>query len=225
MHASQAVEPVDTAPPSVGAPYAGGYYGGSIAIGGHTYALIVAPKAEGQKALPWKDEWSATPGTLSVNDGFANSEAMDNAAHPAAQFCRSLTIGGFDDWYLPSRDELEVLYRNLKPTADENYVYANRAKFWGVKVGAYNGVDESGNGCNASSVPAGPAYTEDAPAQTTATAFQDGAPEAFDDRWYWSSTEFGSGSAWGQLFDDGYQVYGGKDNVGRCRAVRKMILI
>ena len=224
MHAAQAVETIDTTPPSIGAPYGGGYYSGSIAIDGNTYALIVAPKAEGQKALAWKDEWSTTPGTLSVNDGFTNSDAMNNASHPAAQFCRSLKIGGFDDWYLPSRDELEVLYRNLKPTAHENYVYANRAKAWGVKPGKYNGVDESGNGHNPSSVPAGAPYTEYAPGQTTAATFHEGQPEAFDARWYWSSTEFVSVNARTQHFGDGYQGYSGKTLAGRCRAVRKILI-
>ncbi len=209
--------------PSIGAAFGGGYYGGSIAIDGKTYAMIVAPKVDGQKTLAWKDKWSATPGALSVNDGFANSQAMNNDEHPAAQFCRSLKIGGFDDWYLPSRDDLEVLYRNLKPTDDENYVYANRAKLWRIEPGEYNGVDESGNGHNASSVPAGHAYTEHDPAQTAAVAFQDGAPEAFDGRWYWSSTEFDSDFAWGQHFDDGLQVYVYKTLAGRCRAVRKVI--
>jgi hypothetical protein len=224
VQAAQATKTIDTTPDPIGAPYGGGYYGGSIAIGGKIYALIVAPKAEGQKTLAWKNDWSATPGTLSVNDGFANSEAMNNDEHPAAQFCRSLKIGGFDDWYLPSRDELELLYRNLKPTTDVNYVYANRAKRWGIKPGQYNGVDESGNGYNAASVPAGHAYTEHDPAQTTAEAFQDGAPESFDDRWYWSSTEFDSVYAWFQHFVDGYQGYDFKYCDGRCRAVRKILI-
>jgi hypothetical protein len=224
MQPAQAIQANDTAPLQIGALYGGGYYGGSIAIDGKTYAVIVAPEAEGQKILAWKNDWSATPGTLSVNDGFTNSEAMNNAEHPAAHFCRSLKIGGFDDWYLPSRDELELLYRNLKPTTDENYVYANRAKWWGMKAGEYNGVDESGNGHNASSVPAGDVYTEQTPRQTTAADLQDGAPEAFDDRWYWSSTEFGSAGAWGQFFDVGYQGYGYKVLDGRCRAVRKVLI-
>jgi hypothetical protein len=33
-----------------------------------------------------------------VFDGWANSEAMNNGSHPAAQFCCGLIIGGYDDW-------------------------------------------------------------------------------------------------------------------------------
>jgi hypothetical protein len=36
--------------------------------------------------------------------------------HPAAQFCVNLSIGGFTDWYLPARYELDIAYFNLKPS-------------------------------------------------------------------------------------------------------------
>jgi hypothetical protein len=224
VKAAPTIEMIGNVPLVIGEPFEGGYFMGSIITAGKTYALIVAPKAEGETTLPWKKGWSATPGTLSLNDGLANSEAMNNDEHPAAQWCRSLKIGGKDDWCLPSRDDLELMYRNGKPTTDENYVYANRAKAWGVKPGDYNGVDESGNGHNASSVPAGDAYTKQVPAQTTAPAFRDGEPEAFDARWYWSSTEFGSVGAWYQHFGDGFQDNDFKYLEGRCRAVRKVLI-
>lgn len=38
MEPSQAIDVADTAPPSIGAPYGGGYYGGAIAIDGRAYA-------------------------------------------------------------------------------------------------------------------------------------------------------------------------------------------
>ena len=223
MNMSVKIETVPTVP---GTPYVGGYYAGQIVIDGKTYALVVAPKAEGEKSnVIWKKDWTkATPGTQSLNDGFANSEAMNDDGHPAAQFCRGLTIGGHTDWYLPSRDELEVLYRNLKPTTDDNWTYENRLDAWGAEPGEYNGVDENGNGHNASSEPLGAAYSDEVPAQTVAENFKEGGPEAFDSRWYWSSTEFGSDGAWFQVFDDGGQD--GVDKFGdlRVRAVRKVLI-
>jgi hypothetical protein len=164
--------------PSIGAAFGGGYLAALLpAPEGRLYALIVAPKAEGEKdAVKWKTSYTKTEGAASYVDGLANSEAMNNAAHPATQFCRSLKIGGFDDWHLPASAEQAAIWANLGPN------------------------------------------------HTPVAAFQKGAPEAFDDRWYWSSTEFGSAGAWGQFFDVGYQGYGYKVLDGRCRAVRKVLI-
>jgi len=42
------------------------------------------------------------------------------------------------------------------------------------------------------------------------------------DDWYWSSTQYSAGNAWGQDFDDGSQDYANKYYPGRARAVRRI---
>lgn len=58
-----------------------------------------------------------TVGANSMTDGRANTLKMAadtgyRAPYRAAALCRALTAGGRDDWYLPARDELSVLYEN-----------------------------------------------------------------------------------------------------------------
>jgi hypothetical protein len=143
------------------------------------YALVVSPKAEGEKmGLEYKKKkLSTADGTDSDDDGSYNSELNNNANHPAAQFCRSLKIAGFNDWYLPSRDELAIICRNLGP---------NRKK--------------------------------------TPELFKNGNTEAFEDDWYWSSTEHASysGLAWVVGFDDGGQDDNYKNYRNGVRAVRRV---
>jgi hypothetical protein len=101
--------------PALGVAFGGGFFAGEIIVDEVRFALIVAPKAEGEKMdLEYKKKnRGISDGTDSDDDGLANSEKINDANHPAAQFCRSLQVGGFNDWYLPSRDELALLERNL----------------------------------------------------------------------------------------------------------------
>ena len=102
-------------PDIIGTPFGGGFYGGDFLLDGKLYALIVAPKAEGETTAQFKTRNTATKGARSLRDGLANSEAMNEKAHPAAKFCRDLRVGGFTDWHLPSRHEAALLAENLMP--------------------------------------------------------------------------------------------------------------
>jgi len=99
---------------ALGSPLGGGYFAGEMTIDGVHYGLVVAPKAAGEKKLRYKKSNTASAAD-SDDDGLANSELINNELHPAAQFCRSLQLDGHKDWYLPSRDELAMLCRNLGP--------------------------------------------------------------------------------------------------------------
>ena len=170
--------------PLIGTSMGGGFYAGRIRIGEQVFALIVAPKAEGEhEDTPWNKSVKSVEGAQSYFDGAANTNAMALAGSKLAKWAQWLRIGGHDDWYLPSQDELEVMYRNLKPTTKNN-------DLWGR------------SGINISAVPPAYPYGSDAPAQTMAEAFQAGGDQAFDKAWYWSSTQHASNSdyAWNQNF-------------------------
>jgi hypothetical protein len=194
-------------PPVIGQAFGGGFFAGYISTAGNgvaDYYLVIAPKASGQAGgvLDWKTTATSTTGTDSVIDGPTNSANMNNASHPAAEFCEGLTIGGFSDWYMPAKNELEICYFNLKPTTTSN---------------------NTSSGTNTNAVPSrGSNYTSGTPAQTSVSAFQSGGAEAFNAANYWTSTQASSTNAWIAGFGDGEQATSGKTSGFRVRAVRRV---
>lgn len=193
---------------------AGGYYaGGNIMVDGKEYALIIAPRAEGQSSttVEWKTSRSTTAGTNSTYNGRANTQAIIDAGlsdHPAAQFVTGLNIGGHNDWHLPSPDELEICYRYLKPLTLTNST-------------SHNALHSAPVGTNPNSNPVGNAYTTTDPSQTSVELFQVGGVEAFDDSsYYWASMEFGINGSWSQNVVYGIPYGGYKTNSYWSRAVR-----
>jgi hypothetical protein len=221
-------------PAVLGEPWGGGYFAGYIshtADGSPTHALIVAPRANGATGtgytlttnLKWADETVAVPahstliGASSEFDGKANTDLMMSliangtysaGAFPAAQFCADLSIGGFTDWYLPSRFELDIAYFNLKPSTTANNTS------WGI---------------NDYSVPKRTAnYTLTYPQQTYVTAFNTSA-EAFIFGEHRSSTENNANNAWSFEMVTGFQRSAFSSSVkaatsARVRAFRKLAL-
>lgn len=100
--------------PSLGQFYEGGYYIGSVSVESSTYGVILSPKTLGNTSstLQWKTSQTSTAGTSSFTDGFSNSNNMNDSSHPAAMFALDLTINSYSDWYLPSKDELNLIWVN-----------------------------------------------------------------------------------------------------------------
>jgi len=222
---------VKKGPTEFGEAYGGGYYAGNINQGGVEYYIIVAPKSSGQSSsLQWYVSDRVSPAeTVTVNNGAASSASMNSASYPAAQFCEGRNINGYTDWYLPARDELEVCYRNLKPTTQANAVESFARSFRSITVNnptspGYPEFDDNSSdkfGRNRSSVPAGFTYTAGSPAQTSVTIFQSGGSEAFDAARYWTSSRVFNYSVWYQDFYDGWQGSGSAVTSFRVRAVRR----
>lgn len=195
---------ISTTRPAIGEAFGGGFFAGLIRIGSSTYGLVVAPKENGEI----NGEWGPRPtldGARSFFDGMANTDVLAEAGSDIAKWVRGLNIAEHTDWYIPSRDELEVCYRNLKPTDDANVCWC---------------------GDNPSAYLPSYAYSIDTPALSTAKEFQEGGTQAFDPRRYWSSTQYAGNAdgAWHQHFDDGDQDDGGKSFQARARAVRRFLI-
>ncbi len=187
----------------------GGYFGGYIsqnANGVATHGLIVAPAASGynsQNTLKWKNSSDSTYGTQSSYDGAANTASMaSDGQHPAASYCNGLTINGYSDWYLPARFELEIIYRNLKPTTGSN---------------------STSKGSNSYAVPATSNYSSNNPGQTAVALFQSGGSEAFNTGFHWLSTEEDSLRGATLSFSNGNQQDDFKNSAqgNLVRAIRK----
>lgn len=112
-------------PDLAGMPYAGGYYaGGNIIVDGRVYAVVVASKVlGGQTSKIWKDIYTTSEDTSSPYNGRFNQESALKdplSSHPAFEFCDNLILNGYNDWHLPSRDELEIVYFYLRPHRNNN---------------------------------------------------------------------------------------------------------
>jgi hypothetical protein len=199
-------------PPTViGQAYGGGYYAGSISTAGNSvadYYLVVGPVASAESSSKqYKNANSATTGAASDIDGPQNTADIvadgNSTVYPAGHFCNDLVIGGFSDWYMPAKNELEICYYNLKPTTTNN---------------------QTSSGINPNAVPARASnYTTGTPAQTSATDFQSTGTEYFTAASYWSSTKSGTIYAVAQGFSNGAQYSGGsKTYFKRVRAVRRV---
>jgi hypothetical protein len=207
--------------PAIGEAYQGGFYAGLYSINGNgiaTHALIVAPAATGARGaaqygistgLAWKTTTTTTTGANSTFDGVANMNAIITAGianHPAAEWCHNLVIGGFDDWYLPSRFEHEIAYFNLKAGTGNNAT--------NVGINAYAVPPRASN------------YTAaGAPLQTAVAAFQNpSGAERFNNTSHWNSNE-GTATAASRLFhSDGTVSNQTKTSLLAIRAFRRVAL-
>jgi len=211
------ITPRQPAPAVIGEPFGGGFFAGYIshtADGNPTHALIVAPMATGATGtgytltnnIAWKTANSTSLGATSTFDGAANAAAIATAgiaAHPAAQFCTNLSIGGFTDWYLPAILELDIAYFNLKPATASNLTQ------WGI---------------NDYSVPKRAAnFIQTRPEQTPVAMFNT-STQSFLIGNHWSSTQANETEAWLLRFLNGNRLTNSKTSAFLVRAFRRIAL-
>ncbi len=192
--------------PEIGQPFGGGFFSGITRDPdtGKRYLNITAGAAhelEGE----WGKYGEKIEGADSFTNSRANTEAMAAAGSELAQKVLALDIGGFNDWAIPARDVQELQYRHLKPTTETNWQYGR-------------------SGDNPNSEPVGLLHTEESPAQTSLTAFQEGGAEAFKPTWYWSSSQRSADTAFFMHFGDGTQLLNAKSFELRVRPVRSQLI-
>jgi len=99
-------------------PGQGGIYAGMMRgeNGQPDYHLIVPtdPRAS-VESIEWGGYDHDELGAMSEFDGMTNTLALcrSEASHPAAEWAAELVIDGYDDFYLPARRELSLLYANV----------------------------------------------------------------------------------------------------------------
>ena len=134
----------------------GTYQGGIIAyilqpndpgyIAGQTHGLIAAASDQSTGA-EWGCYGTVIPGADGIALGTGNQNTIDiidimagcPTAGIAARLCGDLVLGGYSDWYLPSKDELNKLYINRVAVGgfSSNYYWSSSENFGNYAWGQY----------------------------------------------------------------------------------------
>lgn len=161
------------------------------------YRVIVAPKSSGENvSIALGDGTVGWPaGCATLSEGWRSTLALiaagNSTVFPAPWWARGLSIAGKTDWYIPARDELEVMQRNLNPSTTLNLSTTRQDSLINYAVlGAYDDISTN-NGTNRNSNPAGAFYTGSEPQVAAGKNFRTGESESLEGGRYGTS----SGSA------------------------------
>src|SRR5205085_7279722 len=100
---------------SIGAEYAGGIIFYLDTSGMHG---LVCAKTDLSSATDWGCSGTSIPGADGslIGAGAQNTHDIVNSCTSsvtyAAKICDNLTLNGFNDWFLPSKEELKAMYNN-----------------------------------------------------------------------------------------------------------------
>ena len=103
------------------------------------WRYLEAAPTDQSTGIRWYNGSYITTGATAtgIGSGSANTATIiskQGAGSYAASVCANLVLGGYDDWFLPSRDELNLMYTNLKVAGRGSFASA-----WYWSSSEYNG--------------------------------------------------------------------------------------
>ena len=107
------------------------YQGGLIVyLDATNFHGLISAAIDQSTGAPWGCAGTTIAGSegLTIGTGLSNTNAIlvdCSTAGTAAKICADLVLGGYSDWYLPSLDELMLMYNNLKLSGLGNFAGAN----------------------------------------------------------------------------------------------------
>jgi len=118
------------------------YQGGIIAYLDNTneHGIIAAPNDQSEGVQWYNGTYIYIGATgMGIGDGKSNTVKIvqvQGVGNYAAKICDDLVLNGYDDWYLPSRGELNILYQNRNLIGGFNTV---SGIYWSSSEGGSNG--------------------------------------------------------------------------------------
>ncbi|MEI7580052.1 MAG: hypothetical protein WCJ58_08560 [bacterium] len=135
-------------------PVAGEYYGGGLVVYDYDVYLLIAATSEQSSNATWGCYGTTIGGTNNyLGAGNVNTTYILNGcatSGTAADICSNLVFGGYSDWYLPCKTELECVYNyrdvlgcNNNSYWSSNEVDANQANAYSFLYNSWFQADKN----------------------------------------------------------------------------------
>ena len=112
----------------------------------YTKGLVSALQDQGNKQWGCNGTYIINATDTAIGSGLSNTNAIVNYCNEtdiAAKICYDLNLNGYDDWYLPSKDELNLMYNNLHLNGLGNFTTGTPGSingwYWSSTDGEDNG--------------------------------------------------------------------------------------